>query len=327
MDAGAHATRSPERENVAVKRILLTFGGKAYDDQVARTWKGSKAASQVHLGYDEVRVFDDAWLMTTPFYSLNRWIFERQPQHGFGFCSWKPYIILAAMRNYCETGDVVMYLDGDTFPIADIGCLFDTAAREGVMLFEEQGCINREWTKGDCFAAMGCAGDAGNSNITEAQTEETLMRFRKAPQACGRFSLWRAGDYRNIQLLMEWQAYALNPMTTFHEKSFFLPQFDSSTLFRNSCEQSVLGNLAVKYGIPTHRTPDQNGWPQARVGKAPVTVETQFSRPGGTEWHKPDCDCGKCEPYKPEDSYPQLFLQQWRSGNILDRTGSRFRNV
>lgn len=299
-----------------MKRILITFGGKAYDDQVARQRSYCQPSQPGPSGVPiEHRVFDDAWLMTTPFFALNRWIFERQPQHGFGFCSWKPYIIEYALRSFCETGDVVMYLDGDTFPIADISPLFDYAAREGVMLFEEQGCINREWTKADAFFAMGLSQRADFRQLLEA------------PQACGRFSLWLAGDYRNHQFLAEWQTFSLNPSATFHEKSQVLAEQDDPHLFRNSCEQSVLGALAVKYGIPTHRTPDQNGWPQARVGKAPVTVETQFSRVGGTDWHKPDCDCGKCEPYKPEDSYPQLFLQQWRSGNILDRTGSRFRNV
>ena len=287
------------------KRILITFGGKAYDEQVYRQVRAAQEQSISH------RVFDDAWLMTTPFYQLNRWIFDREPQHGFGFCSWKPYIIQYALRSFCETGDVVMYLDGDTFPIADISCLFDHAAREGVMLFEEQGCINKEWTKADCFFAMGC--------------EE--QEYLDAAQACGRFSLWRSGDPRVNQLLMEWQTYSLNRNATFHEPSRLLKDKDTLILNRNSCEQSVLGNLAVKYRIPTHRTPDQNGWPVARVGKHPVTVATQFSRPGGTDWHKPDCECGECEPYKPEDTYPQLFLQQWRSGNILDRTGSRFRNV
>jgi hypothetical protein len=264
------------------KRVLITFGGVAYDEQVARQRRFvefDKSGGMI----DEHRVYDDAWLMTTPFYELNRWIFEREPQHGFGFCSWKPYIIGHALAHYCEPGDVVLYLDGDTFPVADLSALFEYTERHGMMLFEEQGCINRQWTKADCFHAMGCL---------------NLPQYYNASQACGRFSLYRAGDYRVQQFLMEWQAYSLNPSCTFHEKSSVLGVLDDPTLYKNSCEQSVLGNLAVKYGIPTHRTPDQNGWPVHEDGR-----------------------------YKPEDAYPQLFCQQWRSGNILDRTGSRFRNV
>jgi hypothetical protein len=270
------------------KRILITFGGVAYDEQVARQRGFCKdvalAAGIVgNVEPIEHRVYDDAWLMTTPFYRLNKWIFDREPQHGFGFCSWKPYIIKHALAHYCQPGDVVLYLDGDSFPVADISCLFEYAEREGIMLFEEQGCINRQWTKADCFHAMGCLNQP---------------HYYDAPQACGRFSLYRAGDYRVEQFLAEWQTYSLNPSCTFHEKSSVLGVLDDPTLFKNSCEQSVLGNLAVKYGIPTHRTPDQNGWPVHNNGT-----------------------------YKPEDAYPQLFCQQWRSGNILDRTGSKYRNV
>lgn len=259
------------------KRVLITFGGVAYDEQVARQRRFCDAVGIEH------RVYDDAWLMTTPFYALNRWIFEREPQHGFGFCSWKPYIIQHALHYFCTPDDVVMYLDGDTFPIADISCLFEHAAREGIMLFEEQGCINRQWTKADAFFAMGLP---------------TTPPLLDAPQACGRFSLYRAGDYRVQQFLMEWLTYSINPNVTFHEKSSLLADRDDPSLIKNSCEQSVLGALAVKYGIPTHRTPDQNGWPVAWDGK-----------------------------YKPDDTYKQLFTQQWRSGNILDRTGSKYRNV
>jgi hypothetical protein len=268
---------------MAMKRILITFGGKAYDEQVRR----QRQFCEIHE--IEHRVFDDAWLMTTPFYSLNRWIFDREPQHGFGFCSWKPFIIEYALHCFCTTGDVVLYLDGDTYPVADLSFLYDYTAREGMMLFEEQGCLNRQWTKADCFFAMGCFDEGStipNSN------------YLNASQACGRFSLYRAGDYRVQQFLHEWQTYSLNPACTFHEKSTVLRPLDDQTLYKNSCEQSVLGNLAVKYRIPTHRTPDQNGFPVHDEGR-----------------------------YKPEDSYPQLFCQEWRSGNILDRTGSKYRNV
>lgn len=279
------------------KRILITFGGVAYDDQVERQ-RSALAGTGI-----EHRVFDDAWLMRTPFYEFNKWIFDREPQHGFGFCSWKPYIVDHALHYFCAPGDVVMYLDGDTFPVADISCLFDLARNEGITLFEEQGCVNREWTKADCFAAMGVLGQ---------------VPYYEATQACGRFSLYRAGDYRVEQFLAEWQTYALNPMCTFHERSSVLPHLDDPAMltgqgYKNSCEQSVLGNLAVKYGARPHRTPDQNGWPVARRG--------------ADGWHQPHCTCGHCATYKPDDDYPQLFLQQWRSGNILDRTGSRFANV
>lgn len=257
------------------KRILCTFGGRAYDQQTETT----KAFCVRYRPLIEYRVYDDRWLIGTPFYQQNSWIFDRKPQHGFGFCSWKPYIIQHALRCFCETGDVVMYLDADTYPIADISCLFEMAERDGIVLFEEQGCWNQTWIKLDCALAMGAS--AASMDATHA---------------CGRFQLFKKGEWRNEQFLQEWLTYSLNRICQFHEGSSTLK--DHVSFIRNSCEQSVLSLLAHKYGIPLHRTPDQNGWPVAHDGK-----------------------------YKPEDTYPQLFLQVGARGNVNDLSGSRFRNV
>jgi hypothetical protein len=264
-----------------MSNLLITFGGRAYDRQIY--------AQREYLDHhreafgDNMRhiVYDDRWLIARPFYKLNRWIFDRKPQHGFGFCSWKPYIILHALRTFTQQGDVAMYLDADTYPIADISYLFDHAREHGCMLFEEQGCINKTWIKADCFQAMNVDGP----------------RATGAMHACGRFQLFRKGAWDNEQFLMEWLTYSLNPKCTFHEGSVDRA-LDDASFIRNSCEQSVLSLLAQKYSVPLHRTPDQNGWPVAHDGK-----------------------------YKPEDMYPQLFVQDGSRGNIEDMSGSRFRNV
>ena len=253
--------------------MLITFGGFDYDAEVARQSAYCQTNGIRH------RVYDDPWLMRTPFYQQNRWIFDRQPQHGFGFCCWKPYIIENALKTVA-TGDVVMYLDGDSYPISDMSPLYELAEREGIVLFEEQGCINSTWTKEECFQAMGC----------------THHAYYEAVQACGRFQLYRKGDPRIPLFLSEWQTYSLNPECQFHNGS--KPSIlDAPDFVKNSCEQSVLSLLAVKYGIPEHRTPDQNGWPVAWDGR-----------------------------YKPEDAYPQVFHQVGVM-NYGNRSGSRFRNV
>jgi hypothetical protein len=273
-----------QKENDMSKRILITFGGKAYDAQTEQQRNFLLIDNPQHARNYEHKVYDDRWLASTPFYAMNRWIFDRRPQHGFGFCSWKPYIILHALRTFAQTGDVVMYLDADTYPIADISCLFEHAGRghqKGIMLFEEQGCVNKTWIKGDCFDAMQVDG----KGPTEAM------------HACGRFQLFKKGNWFNEQFLMEWLTYSLNPKCQFHEGSV-IPGIDDASFLRNSCEQSVLSLLAFKYDIPLHRTPDQNGWPIAHDGT-----------------------------YKPEDRYQQLFVQDGSRGNIGDVSGSRFRNV
>lgn len=258
-----------------MKSILITFGGAAYDHQTTKTYQFARPSN----GVDVFKVYDDAWLVRTPFYEQNRWIFERQPQHGFGFCSWKPYIIQHALTYYADVGDVVMYLDADTYPLADLSCLFEMAFRDDIVLFEEQGCVNKTWIKGECFQAMDAIG------------------WSDKMIACGRFQLFQKHAYCTQQFLMEWLAYSLNRRCQFHEPSLN-PNLDDPTFIKNSCEQSVLSLLAAKYDIPLHRTPDQNGWPVAHNGN-----------------------------YKPDDTYPQLFVQVGARGNVGDLSGSRFRNV
>jgi hypothetical protein len=235
-----------------MSNILITFGGRAYDRHTSRLMEALAEGGVSGDAVDShILVYDDRWLMAQPFYKQNIGMFTRTPQHGFGFCCWKPFIIQHALSNYAALGDVVMYLDGDCYPINQIGTLFEMAETDDIVLFEEQGCINKTWIKADCFIAMGAEPSA-----------------HEAQHACGRCQLFRYGSWRNDQFLQEWLTYSLNPRCMFHEGSGdLLKKFDDETFIRNSCEQSVLSLLAHKYGIPLHRNPDQSGWPIAWDGK------------------------------------------------------------
>jgi hypothetical protein len=254
-----------------MRKVCCTFGGKAYDAQIGRTWDIHKM-----VGLDDVLVFDDAWLLKHPFYELNRWIFEREPRNHMGHCCWKPLIILETMKELND-GDVVLYLDGDTAPIADLTPLFDIAAREKLVLFESQGNDNLRFTKRECFKTI-----LGREPFT-------------SQHACGRFQLFTVGDWRSLQILMEWQAYMLNPLCQFDEPSSTMT--DQPEFFRNSADQSVLSMLAIKYNIPLHREACQFGFPI-----------------------QPNCG-------QPGDDYPQLFEQVWCDGDRNDLSGSVYRNV
>lgn len=220
-----------------MRKIYITFSGAAYDATTQRIVEDAP-----RLGADEVRVYDDAWLRRTPFYTLNRWIFDRAPQMGYGWCSWKPWLILETLKSMHD-GDVLLYSDADAYPIADLSQLFDHAALVGHLLFQEQGCINRHWTRRACWRAMG------------------LDQFYdgESQHACGRYQFFRKGgpsQYFNERLLQEWLTYSLNPECQFHGNPDNEPE-----LIRHSAEQSVLSLLAYKWKILLHRTPDQNGWP------------------------------------------------------------------
>ena len=252
-----------------MKNVYITFGGAAFDGTTKLIVERAR-----DFGADEVRVYDDRWLMQTDFYRANRWIFDRQPKMGFGWCSWKAWLIDVEMRR--PGADVVLYTDADTYPIADLRGVFNAARRDGIILFEEQGCIHRQWTRADCWRAMG----------REPKPEEVL--------ACGRFvALSRSWDYCSSFLAL-WDRYSLERRCQFHEAG----GAEDHEVIRHSAEQSVLGIIAVDWNIPRHRCPDQAGWPVAHNGT-----------------------------YKPDDDYPQLFIQDGRRGNTSDLSGSRYRNI
>lgn len=260
------------------RRIYITFGGASYDAGHKRQYEKATV-----YGADEFRVYDDRWLMNSPFYDQNSWIFEREEDghtFGFGWCSWKPFIIMQEMKRL-SSGDVVLYTDADTFPIARMDRLFEIAEDDEIVLFEEQGCLNRVYTRNDSRFAMGM---------------ERMGQDCDRIQACGRFQLFRKGSWMVEQFLMEWLTYSLNPLCQFRSPGMLI--LNSPDFVRHSAEQSVLSNLAEKYWIDLHRTPDQNGWPPAPDHGVPS-----------------------------DDAYPQVFQQIFCEGDRSDLSGSKYCNV
>jgi len=240
-----------------MRKVTVTFSGKAYDETTRLIVERAP-----QMGADEVMVFDDRWLIETDFYRLNRWIFEAPSRihgegpngplhkHGFGWTSWKAFVISSAMDRLND-GDVILYLDADTYPVAPFGQLFDACAHEGgLYLFAEMGCSNLRYTKADCHLVMGLPVEDG-------------------PHGCARFSLWQKGPFLPRQALAQWWAYSINPRCSLWDSSILQP--DPPEYYRNSAEQSVLTNISRLYGLPLHRTPDQAGaWNPANQPEKPA---------------------------------------------------------
>ncbi len=250
--------------------VLVLFGGKDYEATTERT-----VATAGKFGVDEVLVFDDVWLDAHPFRQVNRWIFETSWRRGHGWFSWKPLIIEAAFERFSSPHDVVLYLDADTYPVADLSVVFDTARRDGAMLFDVVGQKQRTWCKRDCFLVM-------------AQDE---ARYHDAAAGSAQFAAFWGFEWRTRQLLLEWQAYSLNPRANILSPSVLgaeLPGFRE-----HRAEQAILTNLAHKFEFPLHR--------QA---------------------------CGAGEGWAHDrELYPQLFVQVPSTKEPGVSAGSRFRNV
>src|SRR5437773_433082 len=97
-----------------MRRVIATFSGAAYNPTTKLLLQRYEA-----MGADEVRVFDDRWLVESGYVVRNQWLFEATSQiqgegtvykHGFGWCSWKAFVILSAWDRL-QDGDIVLYLD------------------------------------------------------------------------------------------------------------------------------------------------------------------------------------------------------------------------
>lgn len=229
-----------------MSNVLICFGGAAYDRVIEKTGSFLFDRKTYNRFVDELKVYDDRWLLDSDFYRLNKAWWDKPdtkynlPNRGFGWFIWKPYVIMNALAS-CQPGDVVLYIDADTYPIADLSPIFDIARRDGIMLFEAQGCHHANWCKRDTFIVMG-------------QDEE---RWRNRKHACARFSAWSAGDALANQILTEWQAYCLNPLVNTFDVSVLAPEHPE--LREPRCEQAILTNLAHKYGVKLYREACQAG--------------------------------------------------------------------
>jgi hypothetical protein len=219
--------------------ILATFSGAKFHDTTQRIVEDAPK-----LGADKVLVFDDHWLRTRHpgFVARLAPFFTRPDTRGFGFFCWKPLVILDALRR-CSYGDVVLYVDADTVPIADLTPLYDTCRRDGgKMLFSAVGCVEYVWTKRDAFIVLVC----------------DEWDYWYSPHAVARFMLFqKGGEFPAEHFLWDWLAYASSPLVNTFDRSIFAAELPGHREPR--CEQSVLSLLAKRYGCRLYREACQFG--------------------------------------------------------------------
>jgi hypothetical protein len=209
---------------------MCLLGGADYEGIVERT-----IADAPRFGVDELRIYDDVWIKAHPFYEVNRWLFDLPGMIGFGWHAWKA-LLLRDTLDHAAPGDIVAYVDGDTYPIRPLAPLYEQADREGAVFFNVIGHGGHQrWCTGDCFAVMG----------------QDEPRYREAEAGCARFLFIKKGDYRAEQLVLEWQAYLLNPYanTRLPGRGTRYAPTDASFV-EHRTDQAILTNLVHKYGYP-----------------------------------------------------------------------------
>jgi hypothetical protein len=221
-----------------VRCWYITFSGAAYDRTTQRIVEDAPK-----FGADEVLVYDDQWLEAHPFRQLNKWMWEHpgrhQPRFGCGFYAFKPLIILETFKRMAA-GDVCLFTDADTYPIADLAVVYETAARDGAMLFAASWWRQIQWCKSDCYVVMAQRADAA------------------AKAGVARFMAFQKGPWKPYQLLLEWLTYCVNPSATTFDHSV-LRGGEHPEFREHRTEQAILSNLAHKYGYKLHREACQAG--------------------------------------------------------------------
>lgn len=215
--------------------LLITFSGADYDVPTGRTVQWCKDHKLLWL------VYDDLWLTRQDFYWMNSRLWEHPHKRGFGWYCWKPYIIMCTL-DLMGPGDIVMYVDGDTYPVKDFTHLFYQCSGQddGITLFRANPHKNYQWCKKDCYVVMG------------QDTHE--YHDRNLDAGVARFMLFQKGWWRTTQFLAEWLTYCVNPLATTFDPSM-LGQEDEGFV-EHRTEQAIMTLLAYKYGIPLHPEAD-----------------------------------------------------------------------
>jgi len=218
-----------------MKKVYITFSGNLYD-------KTTKIIVEDGLKYgaDEVRVYDDKWLLTQPFYEQNKWLWNHSHKRGFGWYCWKPFIVYHALQNL-EDGDIVMFTDADCYPINDFSILYEQCNKDGGIMLFSNAHQHSKWCKRDCYIVMA----------------QDNAKYHNIQQGCARFMLFQKGKWKAIQFLMEWLTYCVNPRATTFDPSALAEELPG--MIEHRCEQAIMTNLAYKYDVKLYREADQHG--------------------------------------------------------------------
>ena len=218
-----------------MKKVYITFSGSLYE-------KTTKLIVDdgLKFGADEVKVYDDKWLLNQPFYNQNKWLWDHPHKRGFGWYCWKPFIVYHALQSL-EDGDIVMFTDADCYPISNFSMLYEQCDKDGGIMLFGTGHKHSTWCKRDCYIVMG----------------QDSPDYYNVNQGVARFMLFQKGKWKSTQFLMEWLTYCVNPLATTFDKSVIGEEPHGFVEHRT--EQAIMTNLAYKYKLKFYREACQSG--------------------------------------------------------------------
>jgi len=217
-----------------MKVVLTNLSDKLYENSRFRLNDSARK-----FGIEEIRSYNFEDIKNSSFYHQHKNILDQTK--GMGYWSWKPYIILEAIKTLSE-GDIVIYSDSGMEIIQHPGPLIDLCSnKEAILLFANGDFPNSFWTTRCCFVFMGCDKEA----------------YWNAQHVDASFCMFRKTDLTEL-FLNEWLQYATDErIMTEHPVNCGKKDLPDFREFR--WDQSILSLLAKKYQVPLYRMPSQYG--------------------------------------------------------------------
>jgi len=203
--------------------IIISFAsGEPYTSEAKNLEiLSEKAGIEFHL-------YNWDWLIETKFYKDNKKLLDSKKS---GYCAWKPYIILDALKAHSK----VLYVDSSTLfvPSTVKSYIKDNKGTNSTATFLQ----NKYFTNKRCFRIMNCEND----------------KYLEG------YQLWAGNvlvDKSLIPMLEEWGKYCLIEDCV----SDRYDEDNDEEFIYNTYDQSILGILGVKYSIKGNNN-SYNGTP------------------------------------------------------------------
>lgn len=161
-----------------------------------------------------------------------------EQKKGYGYCIWKPYLILNELHKLNDN-EILVYIDSTDLPAKRFFKLIEFELSENTDLFLlERGYKHGDWTKRDCFALMNCDTEEYYNAI---QLEAGVICLRKTENTLLLIEEW-FNWCKDANILTELpNICGLDDLSGFQEHRY---------------DQSILTNLAIRYGYNSHNAPE-----------------------------------------------------------------------
>lgn len=152
---------------------------------------------------------------------------------GYGYCIWKPFIILNEL-NSIQNDEILLYIDSTDLPKKPFFEEVIKNFNERDYFFVNRGYNHGQWTKRDTFVLMDCDKPEYFNHV---QLEAGIVGLRPT-------------DF-NKKLVKEWFDFAKNKnILTEIPNTCGLPNINN--FIEHRYDQSILTNLFIKYKLTCH---------------------------------------------------------------------------